>query len=205
MVGGQIGHHRDIGADVHGHELERGELQHDHVVGLHVGRLGQEGLADVAAHIDIVARLFQELRDNGRGGGLPVAAGDADDFAGADLEEDLHLRGNEAPPLPGRLELGHVGPQAGRSEDDVVVQSLQIAAPKPGLRAQALQLLYEPAEGLPRVSVAGGDRDVRAQQHFNQGRVGHADADDGHPLAPQRVQIFLYCGIHLNSPFDKCN
>ena len=92
MVGCQIGHHGDMGAAIHGHQLEAGQLQHRPVLRLHIIRLTQQGLTDVAAHVDGSARRLQQLCDDGGGGGLAVAAGDGDHVAGADLKEHLHLR-----------------------------------------------------------------------------------------------------------------
>ena len=83
-------------------------------------------MADVAAHMDGVARLFQKLGDDGSGGGLSVAAGDGDDGAGAHPEERLHLGGQLTASGHSLGKLGHIGPQARRAEDDILIQPLQI-------------------------------------------------------------------------------
>ena len=47
MVGGYVGDNGDIRAHIHGHQLERGQLQHHHVVRLHVGgNIGKPLLAE---------------------------------------------------------------------------------------------------------------------------------------------------------------
>ena len=126
MIGGQIGHHGDVGAVRHGHQLEAGQLQHRVVGGAHAPGLAQQGMADVAAHMDGIARLLQQLSDDGGSGGLSVAAGDGDDGAGAHPEEHLHLGGQFTALSHGLCQLGHIGPQARRAEDNVLIQPLQI-------------------------------------------------------------------------------
>ncbi len=86
-LGARIGHHGDVGAVGHGHQLEAGQLQHGPVRGPDGIGLRQQGMADVAAHMDGVSRRPQKLGNNGGGGGLAVGAGDGDDGAGADLEK----------------------------------------------------------------------------------------------------------------------
>ena len=199
MVGGQVGDHGDVGAPVHGHQLEGGQLQHGDIPRLHAVHVGQQGLADVAAHIDGLPRRLEQLGDDGGGGGFSVAAGDGDGAAGADLEKDLHLRGQDGPLLLGGHQLGQVGPHTGCAEDDLKVQVLQVVLPQLQGGPQALQLLDQTGEGAHGLFVAGGDLHPRPQQHFDQGGVGHADADDGHPLALQTRQIFLYGGTLHNS------
>ncbi|SCJ64725.1 Uncharacterised protein [uncultured Blautia sp.] len=54
-----------------------------------------------------------------------------------------------------------------------------------------LQLVPQGPQGLPGFFVAGGDANAPLQQQPDQGPVADADADDGHGLVPQRVQIFL--------------
>ena len=54
-----------------------------------------------------------------------------------------------------------------------------------------LQLVPQGPQGLPGFFVAGGDGNAPLQQQPDQGPVADADADDGHGLVPQRVQIFL--------------
>ena len=191
VVGGQVGQHRDVGTAGHGHQLEAGQLQHGPVRGPDGIGLGQQRVADVAAHMDGVSRRPQELGNNGGGSGLAVGAGDGDDGAGADLEKGLHLGGDDAAPGPGGLQLRHVGPQARGAEDHVLVQVLKIPIAQPQHGSGGLQLLRQSAQFRPVAAVAGCDGDALPQQQTQQRRVADADADNGHGLASQRGDIFL--------------
>ena len=199
VVGGQVGHYGDVGALLHGHQLEGGQLQHRKVLRLHAGHIWQQGLADIAPHIDVVSRLFQELRKDGGGGGLAVAARHTDQAAGAQAEEQLHLRGDLRPPGPGRLQGGVAGVQAGGAEDHVLIQPLQIRLPQPQPGSQALQLLRLLLHPLPLGPVAHGHVQIRPQQHPDQRRVADPHADHGDPLPPQTVEIFPDVGHGIRS------
>ena len=164
VVGGQVGQHRNVGAAGHGHQLETGQLQHRPVGGPDGPGLGQQWVADVAAHMDGVARRPQKLGNNGGGSGLAVGAGDGDDGAGADLEKDLHLGGDDAAPGPGGLQLRHVGPQARGAEDYVLVQALKIPVAQLQHGSGGLQLLRQSAQLRPVAAVAGCDGDALPQQ-----------------------------------------
>ena len=191
MVGSQIGHHGDMGAAIHGHQLEAGQLQHRPVLRLHIIRLTQQGLTDVAAHVDGSARRLQQLCDDGGGGGLAVAAGDGDHVAGADLKEHLHLAGEGAALPLRRQQLRHVRPQTRCAEDNVLRQAVQIPLPQMERGSGGLQLIGQRTQLLPAASVAGGDGDTLGQQAAQQRRIADADADDRHGLMPQRGEIFL--------------
>ena len=141
VVGGQIGDHGDVGALLHGHQLEGGQLQHGVIVVLHAGHIGQQRAADVAAHIDVLPRLLQKLGDQGGGGGFAVAAGHAHQSAGAQLEEQLHFGGEHAAVLHSLLHLRRVGTEAGGAEDQIeLIQLGQIVRAQTQAGAQALQL-----------------------------------------------------------------
>ena len=134
---------------------------------------------------------LQELCDDRGGRGLAVGPGDGDHLAGADLKKDLHLAGEGAAPRHRRRQLRHVGPQAGGAEDHVRRQVLQVVLPQLQAAAVLLQLVPQGPQVLPGFFVAGGDANAPLQQQPDQGPVADADADDGHGLVPQRVQIFL--------------
>ena len=91
MVGGQVGDHRDLRAQVHGHELEGGQLQYRPVLGLHTVDVGQQRFSDVAAEVGVVPGGLEQRGDDGGGGGLAVAARHTDGVTGADLKKHLHL------------------------------------------------------------------------------------------------------------------
>ena len=102
MIGREVGHHGDVGALGHGHELEGAQLQHRHVPRGDGARLRQQRMADVAPQVHRPPRPLQKLGDDGGGGGLAVAARDSDHRAGTHLEKRLHLRGQLAAPGHGR-------------------------------------------------------------------------------------------------------
>ena len=187
VIGGHVGDNGDLGTHIHGHQLEGGQLQHHHVVRLHIGGLGQQGLADVAAHIDVIPGFFQQLGDDGGSGGLSVTSGDGDDLTGTDLEEHLHLRGDDAPALSGGQQGRGVGPEAGRPENDVLVQAVHVVGTKANFRPQALQLFDEAVEVLSFFFVAGRYRQSGPQQHLDQRRVGHANTDNRDALSLQGI------------------
>ena len=180
-----------MGAVGHGHQLEAAQLQHGDVPGFHLPGLRQQRVADVAAQMDGSARSLQQLGDDGGGRRLAVAAGDGDLRAGADVEKDFHLGGQNAPPLHGGGQLRQVGTHAGGAEDNVLRQVLQIVRSQAQPGTLGLQLVPDGPQGRPVLLVAGGDRHAPAQQQLDERPVGDADADDGHSLVLQRCQIFL--------------
>ena len=186
VVGGQVGEHGHVGAEGHGHQLEGGQLHHDHVIRRHAAHVGQQGLADVAAHVDVEPGLFQKLADEGGGGGLAVASRHAEDLAGAQLEEQLHLRGDLPALLRRLLQLRVIGAQAGGTENHVkAIELVQIVLPQLEAGTQALQLVGQLLHPLPGGFVAHRDLQAGAQHHADKGGVAHAHADDGNRLAPQ--------------------
>ena len=58
MVGRKIGDHCDLRTQVHGHQLERGELQYGPIVRLHPVCVGQKGAANIAAYKSMIAGRF---------------------------------------------------------------------------------------------------------------------------------------------------
>ena len=191
MVGRQIGQNGDMGTARHGHQLEAGQLQHRVIGGLHLPRLTQQRMADVAAHMDGAPRLLQKLRDDGSGRGLSVAAGHGDDGTGADLKEHLHLGGQHTAASHSLCQLGHIGPQTRRAENDILIQFLQIVRAKLQMCAALLQLTGQLAQLLPRPLVAGGHGDALTQQQADQRRIADTDAHHRHVLSVDGIQILL--------------
>ena len=99
MVGGEVGNHRHMGAVGHGHQLKTGQFQHRKVGDTHGVSLAQQGIADIAAEMDSIARLLQQFGNDGGSRSLAIRAGDGDDGTGTDLEEHLHLGGEDSTPL----------------------------------------------------------------------------------------------------------
>ena len=122
----------------------------------------------------------QELRDDGSGGGLAVAAGYRNFRAGADLKKDLHLTGEEASSLHCGSQLRQVRPHPRSAKDHVLIQSLEVVLPQAQAAASFFQLLRQGAQGLPALFVTDGD--IPGQQQLNQGLIGDADANDGYSL-----------------------
>ena len=166
---------------MHGHELEGGQFKHSNVRLLHLSCLRQQRVADVAAEMDGVTLGLQQLCDDGGGRRLSVGTGDGDLFAGADIKEDLHLGGDDAPPLFRRFKGGDVRTDAGRAEDKVVVKAVQIMLSHLQLHAPLLQFGEQRLvlEFLSRRPVAGGNCHTVVGEQADEGRIGNADADNG--------------------------
>ena len=191
VVGGEIRHHGDGGAPLHGHQLEGGELQHGVVLRPHSRRVAEQRVTDVAPQPDGLALRLQKLGNDGGGGGLAVAAGDGDHMAGTDLEEGLHLRGQDASSGHGGGDLRYVRPEAGGPEDDVLRQVLEVVLPQAETAAHGGQFIRQRPQRLPALPVPGGHRHMAAQQQFDEGPVADADADDCGSLALQPLEICL--------------
>ena len=74
MVRRKVRHHRDVRRALHIKQLERRELDDREVFRLHLLRVAQQRVADVAAEIHGFPRRAQHFGDNARRGGLAVAA-----------------------------------------------------------------------------------------------------------------------------------
>ena len=99
-------------------------------------------------------------------------------------KENLHLRGKLAA-LRHRLADGrHIGPQARRAENHILVDALQIILSQPQAAALALQFLRQVAQLLPAALIAGGDGNAIVQQQVQQRRIADADAHHRHGAAP---------------------
>ena len=105
----------------HGHQLEAGKLQHRIVLRVHFGRLAQEGISNVAAHMNGFPGGLQELCNNGRSGGLAVRPGHSQERAGANLKKHFHLRGDLTALGLSRQQLRHIGPQTRGAEAHILV------------------------------------------------------------------------------------
>ena len=180
MVRRQIGHHGNVGAALHGHQLEAGQLQHRIVLRSHPIRITQQRMADVAAQPHRLAGGLQQLGNDRGGRGLTVRAGNGDDGTRADLKERLHLAGQHAAAGNSGGDLGHIGPQTRCAEDHVLMQPLQIVGTKAQRTAAALQLVGQRPHLLPRPLVADGDGDAVLQQQPHQRRIADADAQHRH-------------------------
>ena len=139
MIGRQVGDYSNVCAGIHGHQLEGGQLQHCQVVRLDGLDVRQEGTADVAAQMDVIACRFQELGDDGGGGGLAIGTGHGNGLAGADVEEHFHLRGDDGTPGLGLRKGRDVRTDAGGTEDDVLGQVVQVVCTHMQGGAQRLQ------------------------------------------------------------------
>src|SRR5699024_889177 len=88
-------------------------------------------------------------------------------------------------------------------ENHVLIQAVQVILPQMEGDAQTFQRLGLTAEGLVGAFITGGDVDARPDQKLDEGRIGNADADDGHTLAVEVVQILLYHGVHKTRSFPS--
>ena len=196
MVRRQIGGHRDMGACLHGHQLEGTELQHRHILRCDLRGVAQQRMADIAAHMDDLPLRRQQLGDNGGGGRLAVGAGHRQNGTGADCKECLHLRGDDAAAGHSRRQLRHIRPQTGGTEDHILMEVRQISAPQTQLAALSRQSLPQFSQIL--FFIPGGDVDPPLQEFFDQGTVGYAHADHTYRLSLQGGQIFFKG--HKNAP-----
>ena len=140
MVGGHIGNHSHIGALVHTDQLEAGQLHNRLIFGLHLTQNGQQRAADVAAQMHGAARRLKHGGNQAGGGGFAVAAGHGDLFAGAVLEEQLHLAAQLGAVLMGLLQCRGVELKAGGPHDDVLpLKTVHVVLAQAQANAQLLQ------------------------------------------------------------------
>ena len=177
VVRRKVGHHRDVRRALHVEQLERRKLDDRDITALHLLRVAQQRMTDVAAEVDRLPCRAQHVRDDARRGGLAVAARHADDRAGADLEKDLHFRRHDAAALFRFEQRRHIRPHPRCAEDDVRAQIVQIVLPEAELRAQRLKLRCTLAERLAALFIAGDDLHAAAAQKLDERRVAHADAE----------------------------
>ena len=98
---------------------------------------------------------LQHFRDQGSGGGLPVAAGDSVNRAGAESEKDLQLTGDYTSGLSGLRQLRAVKVHAGGPENDIKIgQAVQIFVPQAELDPQGGELLRQIPQLFPALPVA---------------------------------------------------
>ena len=195
VVGGDVGHHRDLRALVHADELEAGQLHHSHILRPDLRQHGQQGRADVAAQMYFAACGLVELGDEGGGGGLAVRAGHGHDLAGAELEEQLHLAGDHGAGGHGVLQrLLEIAHEARGAHDDVLLPEAQIDAQLldgGGVVAEIFHALFLVAEG-----------DVRTQLHElpDERLMADARADKGNLFALDEVCKLLLFLLHKKRP-----
>ena len=84
-------------------------------------------MTDVAAQMDSPARPLQQLRDDGGGRRLAVAAGDRNYSARAKLKEHLHFRGDDSAVCDSFGQVLVKRHQARGAENDIAVEVLKIA------------------------------------------------------------------------------
>ena len=141
MVRRKVRHHRDVRRALHIKQLERRELYDREVLRLHLLRVAQQRVADVAADVDGLPRRAQQLRDDRGRRGLAVRSGHGDDRTWADLEKDLHFRRHDAAARFRPEQRRNVRPHARRAENDVRAQIIEVAFAKLQVRAQRFKLL----------------------------------------------------------------
>ena len=186
MVRRKVRHHRDVRRALHIKQLERRELDDREVFRLHLLRVAQQRVADVAAEIHGLPRRAQHFGDDARRGGLAVAARHADDRTWADLEKDLHFRRHDAAARFRLEQRRNVRPHARRAENDVRAQIIEVAFAKLQVRAQRFKLLRALAEVFAALFVAGDDLHTVSAQKLDERRVAHADAEHCRCFSPQR-------------------
>jgi len=144
-----------------------------------------------------VASVFQHLRNQGGGGGLPVAASDRNDFAGAHLEKGLHLRREHTSLLDGGQERGNIWPDPRGTENHILVQAIQVVFPQLQGSSHRFQPVRQLPKVLPGTLITGGNRNPPLEQGFNQWGVGNPNADHSDPFPLKGGEIVLQCGSHM--------
>ena len=144
-----------------------------------------------------VSCRLQQLGNNGGGSGLSVAAGDADDGTGADLEKNLHLGGEHTSTFYRIQKLGQVRPHAGGAEDHIVpVQGVQIAFSQAETGPLPRKGLHLAIGRLPLVTGSNGDPGV--QKQLDQGDIGNAEAQHSHLFSLERIEIISHGEAHMH-------
>ena len=199
VVGGDVGHHRDLRALVHADELEAGQLHHSHILRPDLGQHGQQGRTDVAAQMYFAACGLVELGDEGGGGGLAVRAGHGHDLAGAEIEEKLDLAGDHGARRHGILQgLFKVAHKAGGAHDDIlaleavqiVFAQAQVNAQFPdgsGIIAKLLHALF---------LVAQGHMGPQLHKLLDKSLVADTGTDERHLFAPDKFCKLLLIFLH---------
>ncbi len=88
---------------------------------------------------------------------------------------------------------------AGRAEDNVGGDAIQIVRADVELRAELFQLQHLGVERVARRLVAGERLDAAREEHTDQRAVAHADAEHGDALAGQSIKIGVYRCVHDQS------
>ena len=147
-------------------------------------------MADVAAEMDALPLRFQQLRDDGRRRGLAVAAGNSNDFARAEREEQLHFGGYDAAAGLCGFKMRIERHESRRAENDVLMQIVNIRLPEAELHAHFEQLLPFALQCVKAALIAGcGVAAILGKQLYKRG-VANADADNGNALDFNRVYVF---------------
>ena len=178
MVGREVGDHRPLGAALHVHELEGAKLHHGEIRLLHLPRKGKQGRANVAPQPDGFSLRFQHFGDQRGGGRFAVGAGDANDRAGADLEERFHFGGHLRAPAAERFDGGVIGVHPRRAKQDIRLHVVQIAVAYMEPAAHGFQLQNLGVQLFPGRPVAAHHVAAVFQQKPNQRPV--ADAKPQH-------------------------
>ena len=202
MVGGNIGHHGNVGAGMHADELETGKLHHSHILGSHLRQHGQQSCADVAAQMHLAACGLVELGDQGGGGGLAVGAGHGYDLAGAEVEKQLHLTGDHGACGHGILQgLFKVAHKARGAHDDILtLEAIQIVFAQAQVDAQLLDGGSVIAKVLHALFlVAQGHMGTQLHKLLDQGLVADTGTNEGHFFAFDEFNQFLLILLHKNS------
>ena len=191
MIGRQVGDHRHCRRLLHAHQLERRQLQHHAVGGLHLVCLIQQRRTDVAAHPYSLARCPQHLSDHRGGGRLSIRSGDCDNGARAHLKEHFHLAGDLSAGFLRLYQCGHIGTHTGGAEHHVGLYAFQILLAQHQFDAHCFQITGQIAQLLPRFFISCGNNGAAAGQQVQQRPVAYTDAHYRHSLTLQGCQICL--------------
>ena len=201
MVGGKVRNDRPGWAALHVHELEGAELHHGEVPRLHLPHQRQQGRSDVTPQPDGFARRLQHLGDQRGSGGLSVGAGNRQQRAGANLEENLHFAGDFRPPLSkrfnGRIRRVHTG----GAEYNIRFHAVQIRLPHMELTARFFQCQHLIIQLLPGGFVTANYVTAKFQQELDEGAVADTQPQHRDFFILQRRKVFFKFAVHIQSPF----
>ena len=193
VVRGDVRDHSHLRAAAHADELEAGQLDDGHGIRGHVGQLGQQRRADVAAQEHPAARSLEHLGDQRRRRGLAVGAGHGHDLAGAKLKEKLHLARDHCAGFQRSLQCGLVVLIARCAHDDVLPgEAVGIMLAQAQIHLQAAQRVGVVTEVVQALFLVA-ERDLRAQldELLNAALVADARTDKGNLFALNKIlQLF---------------
>ena len=192
----------NIRGSSHGDELEGGKFHNRAVFVFDFLDDREESPSDVSAFMNGFSFRRKKFGNKGRCGGFSVGTGDCIFFAGAEIEENLHLAGDGFS-VSAKFAKGRVPPvHSGSAENDIRVHIVKIAFAEFQHSAGFFKKLRRFAEFFPVgfVPCFGGDAFFR--KLADNVRMGNADSDEGDLFILYFFkEFFCVCHYYLTSVF----